>query len=439
MAINKISEDTINAILRKTAFRLPDNPSEQGMKAADIKKAFYQFIDDATASLCSEVNRIVAEANDAIDNKDVTVDTHTHAKDNPHEVTKAQVGLGNADNTSDMDKPISTAQQTAIDLVQASVNEHKENLENPHGVTKEQLGLGNVDNTADADKPISTAQQAAFDLKLNKEDVANNLTTDDETKALSAKQGKILNENIPTIYGYSIETTYVAADGTLTIILKDKNSNVLSTSTVDLPLELLLASSGSYYNSGVLYLKLANGSFISVDVSDLVIAHSADNTTIEMSQDGTFSISADYKAKINDAYNTKHSHNNFSLLETYTETNDNLKDAVNKKHEHSNKSILDATTASFTTAEKEAIANVKKQSATITISIDDWAGGTSCTKSIPIVSETNDIFYTPDESSYSAFTNAEIRATSQGSGTLTFKCSTMPQESITLHITALGG
>ena len=248
-----------------------------------------------------------------------------------------------------------------------------------------------------------------------------------------------MNENIPTIYGYSIETTYVAADGTLTIILKDKNSNVLSTSTVDLPLELLLASSGSYYNSGVLYLKLANGSFLSVDVSDLVIAHSADNATIEMSEDGTFSISADYKARINDAYNAKHSHDNISLLNTYTETNEDLQDAVNKKHEHSNKSILDATTASFTTAEKEAIANVKKQSATITISIDDWAGGTSCTKSIPIVSETNDIFYTPDESSYSAFTNAEIRATSQGSGTLTFKCSTMPQESITLHITALGG
>ena len=230
MAINKISEDTINAILRKTAFRLPDNPSEQGMKAADIKKAFYQFIDDATASLCSEVNRIVAEANDAIDNKDVTVDTHTHAKDNPHEVTKAQVGLGNADNTSDMDKPISTAQQAAIDLVQASVNEHKENLENPHSVTKEQLGLGNVDNTADADKPISAAQQAALELKLNKEDVANDLTTDDETKVLSAKQGKILGEMIPTIYGFSIETTYVAADGTLTIIMKDKNSNVLSIS-----------------------------------------------------------------------------------------------------------------------------------------------------------------------------------------------------------------
>lgn len=31
-------------------------------------------------------------------------------------VTKAKIGLGNAENTSDMDKPVSTAQQVALDL-----------------------------------------------------------------------------------------------------------------------------------------------------------------------------------------------------------------------------------------------------------------------------------------------------------------------------------
>ena len=41
--------------------------------------------------------------------------THINDKNNPHEVTKAQVGLGNCDNTSDLDKPISTATQTALD------------------------------------------------------------------------------------------------------------------------------------------------------------------------------------------------------------------------------------------------------------------------------------------------------------------------------------
>ena len=40
--------------------------------------------------------------------------SHTGNKSNPHAVTKAQVGLGNVDNTSDMDKPVSTAQQREI-------------------------------------------------------------------------------------------------------------------------------------------------------------------------------------------------------------------------------------------------------------------------------------------------------------------------------------
>lgn len=39
---------------------------------------------------------------------------HTSSSENPHSVTKTQVGLGNADNTSDVDKPISTAMQTAL-------------------------------------------------------------------------------------------------------------------------------------------------------------------------------------------------------------------------------------------------------------------------------------------------------------------------------------
>lgn len=44
-----------------------------------------------------------------------TFDSHMDDFGNPHNVTKAQVGLGETDNTADMDKPVSTAQQTALD------------------------------------------------------------------------------------------------------------------------------------------------------------------------------------------------------------------------------------------------------------------------------------------------------------------------------------
>jgi hypothetical protein len=47
-----------------------------------------------------------------------TIDTHAARTDNPHSTTKSQVGLSNVDNTSDINKPVSTAQQNALDLKQ---------------------------------------------------------------------------------------------------------------------------------------------------------------------------------------------------------------------------------------------------------------------------------------------------------------------------------
>ena len=44
---------------------------------------------------------------------------------------------------------------------------HVSNTSNPHSVTKTQVGLGNVDNTTDMGKPVSTAQAAAIALKID--------------------------------------------------------------------------------------------------------------------------------------------------------------------------------------------------------------------------------------------------------------------------------
>lgn len=48
-----------------------------------------------------------------------------------------------------------------------TIKNHPGNTKNPHAVTKVQVGLGNADNTADADKPVSTAQRQALDLKAD--------------------------------------------------------------------------------------------------------------------------------------------------------------------------------------------------------------------------------------------------------------------------------
>lgn len=95
---------------------------------------------------------------------------------------RANLGLGNVDNTSDAAKPISTATQAALDLKAnaADVNaglDLKAPLASPtftgtvSGISKSMVGLDAVDNTSDAAKPISTATQAALDLKSNVTDV----------------------------------------------------------------------------------------------------------------------------------------------------------------------------------------------------------------------------------------------------------------------------
>ena len=107
-------------------------------------------------------------------------------------LVKGDVGLGNADNTTDAAKPISTATQTALDGKQpldsdlttiAGLTATTDNFmvaaasawasrtpaqaKTALALVKGDVGLGNVDNTSDANKPVSTAQQTALDAKLD--------------------------------------------------------------------------------------------------------------------------------------------------------------------------------------------------------------------------------------------------------------------------------
>ena len=219
-------------------------------------------------------------------------------------VTKTMVGLGNVDNTSDANKPVSTAAQTALDLKanttdvnttlaakvdkvtgkELSTNDYttaektklaaitgtntgdqdlsalatnsalalkanttdvntalnlKANLASPtftgtvSGVTKTMVGLGNVDNTSDANKPVSTAAQTALDLKANSADVTSTLNlkanTTDVNTALATKLDKVTGKELSTNDYTNAEKTKLAAiTGTNT---GDQDLSALATNT----------------------------------------------------------------------------------------------------------------------------------------------------------------------------------------------------------------
>jgi len=99
------------------------------------------YVDDLIADTGSDVTALETKVNNHIANKS-----------NPHAVTKTQVGLGNVNNTSDANKPVSTAQATAIadakaagTAAQTSINSHAGRRDNPHVVTRAQLSLATTD------------------------------------------------------------------------------------------------------------------------------------------------------------------------------------------------------------------------------------------------------------------------------------------------------
>jgi hypothetical protein len=83
---------------------------------------------------------------------------------------KTAVGLSNVDNTSDANKPVSTATQTALNAKEATITattsaDYYRGDKTFATLNKTAVGLSNVDNTSDANKPISTATQTALDGK----------------------------------------------------------------------------------------------------------------------------------------------------------------------------------------------------------------------------------------------------------------------------------
>lgn len=194
---------------------------------------------------------------------------------------KAQVGLGNVDNTSDEDKPVSTAQQAALDAL-----------------TKDDVGLDNVDNTSDINKPVSTLQQAAidaaggssFDQDLNTTDSPTfNVLTTTDTIATDVYAVDIGATGTVTAGGFVGTPQTLTDAATITYDLASgHNAKVTITAdrTLALPTNLAEGASGvltiTQDGTGGHALTLASGWFVSAgalsDISALGASEQAQIT-----------------------------------------------------------------------------------------------------------------------------------------------------------------
>lgn len=150
-------------------------------------------------------------------NSHAQIDSHLANTSNPHGTTAVQVGAD----------PVGSAA-----AVQSNLNSHTSNTLNPHATTKAQVGLGNADNTSDADKPVSTATQSALNLKydasnpngyetpaqLNARDTANRSRANHTGSQLAATISDFASVVIATLLaGFTVgaNTAIAAADSIL--------------------------------------------------------------------------------------------------------------------------------------------------------------------------------------------------------------------------------
>jgi hypothetical protein len=145
----KNADDTLKTTLEKA---IADAKTELETADATLQGNITKEVNDRKGEI-TRIEKLITDeaATRAQADIDVNekVDLHIANKSNPHGVTKAQVGLANVNNTSDADKPVSTAQATAIadakaagTNAQTNLTTHMQNMSNPHGVTRDQLGLG---------------------------------------------------------------------------------------------------------------------------------------------------------------------------------------------------------------------------------------------------------------------------------------------------------
>lgn len=156
-----------------------------------LSDALNQKADNSTVE---ELSETVTNNYNTLDGK---IDTHIADKTNPHEVTKAQVGLDNVDNTSDLNKPISTATQTALNGKQNTINDLSEirtNASNGQSAYNTIQTYGDI-VTYDASNFATLTQGQKADTALQPNDNISELNND---------AGYITNASLPTVNNSTI-------------------------------------------------------------------------------------------------------------------------------------------------------------------------------------------------------------------------------------------
>lgn len=298
---------------------------------------------------------LIDKWNKAYDNIDKT-DKHINNNNNPHNVTKSQIGLGNVENKSSATiRDEITAQNVQKALGYTPLN----------SVLKgEKNGIAELD--ANGKVPSSQLPSYVDDVIEGKLSTfpstgeSGKIYVDIDTNKTYRWSGSGYVEISASLaLGETSSTAYRGDRGKIAYDHSQTTGNPHGTTKADIGLgnveNVSVNNMSPTYSDVTALSTLSSGEKLSTAFSKIKLAIT---TLINHLADKVSHITSSERTAWNNASTNSHTHSNKSLLDTYKQTEANLADAVSKKHTHSNKAILDNTTASFTVAEKEKLAGI---------------------------------------------------------------------------------
>ena len=230
--------------------------------------------------------------------------------------TTSQAGLMSSSDKTKLDGLKDQAGITSdINAVQTNLETHINNKSNPHEVTKDQVGLSNVDNTSDANKPISNATQTALNGKFSATDGNALKQRVDNIPELVATDITVDSDNDSV--NISLDKTSIV-DGTLSGTTININSATASKAGILVPTDkskidkIITNGNGTkYLSDNGTYKEVSGGSSSSdiniielQDIRDIIsiVYHEKDRASSDISS--VFGGSANFRSIVNDILKT---------------------------------------------------------------------------------------------------------------------------------------
>lgn len=310
--VNSLSDNLVNDVLVSQSDKNSVSLTIKSITKNPVKKNKELLLVDGEPILLTDNTPILLADNvndglyDQADDKLITI----------NQASSFTAGVMSASDKTKLDGLKAQAEiDTSISNVQNNLNAHINNRTNPHRVTKEQIGLDQVDNTSDANKPISNATQTALNGKFSATDGNALKQRVDNIPELVATDITVSSDNDSV--NISLDKTSIV-DGTLTGTTININSATASKAGILVPTDkskidkIITNGNGTkYLSDNGTYKEVSGGSSSSdiniielQDIRDIIsiVYHEKDRASSDISS--VFGGSTNFRAIVNDILKT---------------------------------------------------------------------------------------------------------------------------------------